>query len=77
MRTGQNPVLIKKMKKSAKREGRVNFRSAWQPAGMLRHNQQRSVEEGRSLLGGTHAMKRVGLSTGFNMDVSALHLIDK
>jgi hypothetical protein len=37
-------------------EGRVNFRSAWRPAGMSRHNQQRSVEEGRSLLGGTHAM---------------------
>jgi len=26
---------------------------------MSRHNQQRSVEEGRSLLGGTHAIKRV------------------
>jgi hypothetical protein len=73
------------MKKSAKREDRVNFRSAWRPAGMSRHNQQRSVEEGRSLLGGTHAMKSVkpsvdileGLSTGFNMDVSAPHLIDK
>jgi hypothetical protein len=24
---------------------------------MSRHNQQRSVEEGRSFLGGTHAMK--------------------
>jgi hypothetical protein len=66
------------MKKSAKREGRVNFWSAWRPAGMSRHNQQRSVEEGRSLLGGTYAMKSVkpsvdileGLSTGFNMDVS-------
>jgi hypothetical protein len=46
-------------KKSAKREDRVNFRSAWRPAGMLRHNQQRSVEEGRSLLGGTYAMKSV------------------
>ena len=52
---------------------------------MSRHNQQRSVEEGRSLLGGTHAMKSVkpsvnileGLSTGFNMDVSAPHLIHK
>jgi hypothetical protein len=52
---------------------------------MLRHNQQRSVEEGRSLLGGTHAMKIVkpsvdnlkGLSTGVNMDVSAPHLIHK
>jgi hypothetical protein len=73
------------MKKSAKREGRVNFRSAWRPAGMSRHNQQRSVKEGRSLLGGTHAMKSVkpsvdileGLSTGFNMDVSAPHLIHK
>jgi len=50
---------------------------------MSRHNQQRSVEEGRSLLGGTHAMKSVkpsvdileGLSTGFNMGVSAPHLI--
>jgi hypothetical protein len=50
------------MKKSAKREGRVNFRSAWRPAGMSRHNQQRSGEEGRSLLGGTHAMKSVKLN---------------
>ena len=45
------------MKKSAKREDRVNFRLAWRPAGMSRHNQQRSVEEGRSLLEGTHAIK--------------------
>jgi len=52
---------------------------------MSRHNQQRSAEEGRSLLGGTHAMKNVkpsvdileGLSTGVNMDVSAPHLIHK
>jgi hypothetical protein len=58
---------------------------------MSRHNQQRSVEEGRqkyqkrSLLGGTHAMKSAkssvdileGLSTGFNMDVFAPHLIHK
>jgi hypothetical protein len=52
---------------------------------MSRHNQQRSVEEGRSLLGGTHAMKSVkpsidileGYSTGVNMDVSAPHLIHK
>jgi hypothetical protein len=73
------------MKKSAKREGRVNLRSAWRPAGMSRHNQQRSVEEGRSLLGGTHAMKILkpsvdileGLSTGVNMGVSAPHLIHK
>jgi hypothetical protein len=50
-----------------------------------RHNQKRSVEEGRSLLGGTHAMKSVkpsvdileGLSTGVNMNVSAPHLIHK
>ena len=70
------------MKKSAKWEDRVNFRSAWRPAGMSRHNQQCSVEEGRSLLEGTHAMKSVkpsvdileGLSTGFNMGVSAPHL---
>ena len=63
----------------------MNFRSAWRPAGMSRHNQQCSVEEGRSLLGGTHAMKSVkpsvdileGLSTGVNMDASALHLIRK
>jgi hypothetical protein len=62
----------------AKREGRVSFPSAWRPAGasdarpMSRHNQQRSVEEDRSLLGGTHAIKSVkpsvdiieGLSTG-------------
>ena len=80
-----NFLEIGVMKKSAKREGRVNFRSAWRPAGMSRHNQQRSVEEGRSLLGGTHAMKSVkprvdileGLSTGFNMDVSAPQLIHK
>ena len=73
------------MKKSAKREGRVNFWSAWRPAGMSRRNQQRSVEEGRSLLGGTHAMKIVkpridileGLSTGVNMEASAPHLIHK
>ena len=52
---------------------------------MSRHNQQRSVEEVRSLLGGTHAMNSVtpsidiieGLSTGVNMDVSAPHLIHK
>ena len=73
------------MKKSAKREGRVNFRSAWRPAGMSRHNQQRSVEEGRSLLEGTHAMKSVkpsvdtleGLSTGVQVYVSAPHLNHK
>jgi hypothetical protein len=46
-------------KKREAREDRVNFRSAWRPAGMSRHIQQRSVEEGRSLLGGTHAMKSV------------------
>jgi hypothetical protein len=52
---------------------------------MWRHNQLRCIEEGRSLLGGTHAMESVkpsvdileGLSTGFNMDVSAPHLIHK
>jgi hypothetical protein len=52
---------------------------------MSRHNQQRSVEEGRSLLGGTHAMGSVKpsidilevLSIGFNMGVSAPHLIHK
>jgi hypothetical protein len=52
---------------------------------MSRHNQQRSVEEVRSLLGGTRAMKSVkpsidiieGLSTGVNMDASAPHLIEK
>jgi hypothetical protein len=52
---------------------------------MSRHNQQRSADEGRSLLGGTHAMKSVkpsidileGLSTGVNMDASAPHLIHK
>jgi hypothetical protein len=67
------------------------FPSAWRPAGVSdappvsRHNQQRSVEEGRSLLGGNHAMKTLklsvgipeGLSTGVNMDVSAPHLIHK
>ena len=63
----------------------MNFRSACWPAGMSRHNQQHSVEEVRSLLGGTHAMKSVkpstdiieGLSTGVNMDASAPHLIQK
>jgi hypothetical protein len=63
----------------------VNFRSAWRPAGMSRHNQQRSAEEGRPLLGGTRSMKSVkpsvdilqGLSTGVNMDVSAPYLIHK
>jgi hypothetical protein len=73
------------MKKSAKREDRVKFRSAWRPAGMSRHNQKRSIEEGRSLLGGAHAMKSVkpsvdileSLSTGVNMDVSLPHLIHK
>jgi hypothetical protein len=52
---------------------------------MSRHNQQRSVEEGRSLLEGTHAMKSVkssidileGLSTGVSMDASTPHLIHK
>jgi hypothetical protein len=52
---------------------------------MSRHNQQCSVEEVRSLLGSTHAMKSVkpsidiieGLSTGVNMDASAPHLINK
>ena len=52
---------------------------------MSRHNQQRSVKEGRSLLGGTHAMKRVkpsvdileGPSTDVNVGFSAPHLIHK
>jgi hypothetical protein len=52
---------------------------------MSRHNQHRSAEEGRSLLGGTHAIKSVkpsidilkGLSTGVNMDAAAPHLIHK
>jgi hypothetical protein len=52
---------------------------------MSRQNQQRSAEEGRSLLGGTHSIKNVkpsvdileGHSTGVNMDVSAPHLIQK
>jgi hypothetical protein len=71
----------------------THFMSAWRPAGvsdappMSRHNQQRtsSAEEGRSLLGGNHAMKIVkpsvdipeSFSTGVNMDVSAPHLIEK
>jgi hypothetical protein len=38
---GRDPGLF--MKKSAKREGRVKFWSAWRPAGMSRHNQQRKV----------------------------------
>jgi hypothetical protein len=52
---------------------------------MSRYNQQCSVEEDRSLLGGNHAIKIVkpsvdipeGLSTGVNMDVSAPYLIYK
>jgi len=52
---------------------------------MSRHNQQRSVEEVRSLSGGTHAINSVkpsidiieGHSTGVNMDASAPHLIQK
>jgi hypothetical protein len=52
---------------------------------MSRHNQQRSVEEDRSLLGGTHAMKIVKpsvdilecFSAGVNVIVSAPHLIHK
>jgi hypothetical protein len=54
---------------------------------MSRHNQQHSVEEGRSFLKGTHAMKSVkpgvdileGHSTGVNMgvSVSAPYLIQK
>ena len=63
----------------------MNSRSAWRPAEMSRHNQHLCVEEGRSLLGGTHSMKSVkhsvdilkGLSTGVNIDVSAPHLIHK
>ena len=72
-------------KKREAREGRVNFRSACRPARMSRHNQHRSVEKVRSLLGGTHAISSVkpsidiieGLSTGANMDASAPHLIYK
>ena len=72
-------------KKREAREDRVNFRSACRPAGMSRHNQQRSVDEDRSLSGGNYAMKIVkssvdipeGLSTGVNMDVSAPHMIHK
>ena len=63
----------------------MNFRLAWRPAGISRHNQQRSVEEVRSLLGATHAMNSVkpstdiieGLSTGVNMGAFAPHLIHK
>jgi hypothetical protein len=63
----------------------VNFRSACRLAGMSRHNQQRNVEEVRSLLGGTHAMESVkpiidiieGLSTGVNMDASAPHFMSR
>jgi hypothetical protein len=44
---------------------------------MSRHNQQRSAEEGRSLLGDTHVDILEGLSTGVNMDASAPHLIHK
>jgi hypothetical protein len=69
----------------------THFPSAWRPAGvsdetpMSHHNQQLSVEEDSSLLGGTHAMKILkpsvdileGLSTGVHMDVSAPHFILK
>jgi hypothetical protein len=65
----------------------VNFPSAWRPAEMhLRCRVTTSnVNESRSLLGGTHAMKSVkpsvdileGLSNNVNMDDSAPHLIDK
>jgi len=52
---------------------------------MSRHNQQRSVEEGRTLLGDTHPMKRVkpsvdileGPSTDVNVGDFAPHLIHK
>jgi hypothetical protein len=52
---------------------------------MSHRNQQRSVEESRSFLGGTHAMKSVkpsvdileGLSTVFITGVSEPHLIHK
>jgi hypothetical protein len=52
---------------------------------MSRHNERICVEEGRSLLGGTHAIKSVkpsvdileGLSTGVNMVVSAPRLMHK
>ena len=50
-----------------------------------RNNQPRRAEGGRSLLGGTHAMKSLkpsvdileGHSTGINMDVSAPHFTHK
>jgi hypothetical protein len=50
-----------------------------------RNNKQRSAEEGRLLLRGTHAMKSVkpslnileDFATGFNKDVSAPHSIHK
>jgi len=75
------------MKREAgvKSEFLVGLAARWVTSRMSRHNQQRSDEEGRSLLGGTHAMKRVkpsvyileGLLTGVNMDFSAPHLIHK
>jgi hypothetical protein len=76
---------FRRVSKREAREDRVNFRSACRPAGKSHHNQQRSAEEVRSLLGGIHAMKSMkpgiditkGLSTGVNMDASAPHLIHK
>jgi len=65
--------------------GQVEFSVGLAARRDVASQQQCSVEEGRSLLGGTHAMKSVkpsvdileGLSTGFNMDVSAPQLIHK
>ena len=65
--------------------GQGEFSVGLASAGMSHHNQQLCVEEGRSLLGGTHAIKSVKLSvyilellsTGVNMNVSAPYLIHR
>jgi len=84
MRTGKLPVFMKR-EAGVKDEFSVGLAARRVASRMSRHNQQRSVEEGHSLLGGTHAMKRVkpsvdileGPSTDVNVDFSAPQLIHK
>jgi hypothetical protein len=82
-----SPLTNNEKKREAGRQGElsVGLAARRDVSPMSGHNQQRSVEEGRSLLGGTHAMKSMkpsvdnleGLSTGVSMVVSAPHLIHK
>ena len=58
MRIGKLPVLMKR-EAVVKGEFLVGLAARRDASRMSRHNQQRSVEEVRSLLGGTHAMKSV------------------